>query len=242
MLLRVPVHFADEIVKALFVDLDIGDLFQVYPEWATIRAVPAPMKAGSCSFHNGLTAHGAHAITADRTIGELARDNEFAVDPVIMASLENLELARAGGELPPELRAFRVVGEVEHAGEHLGTLYIDVKAPQRPPAVLRPIGTDRLSQLLHVGGGRGLVQDPPDDDGQLLAGVRHGGRVRGRCDVARVLGEPAQARADVERAALSGQLLASLVQQGFHGHFESPWVLMYADTASSRRSLALRQW
>jgi len=40
---------------------NIGDLFVVYPELANTNAVPAPMKAGSCSFHNGLCAHGAGA-------------------------------------------------------------------------------------------------------------------------------------------------------------------------------------
>jgi len=40
---------------------NIGDLFKVYPQWATFQSVPAPMKAGSCSFHNGLCAHGAGA-------------------------------------------------------------------------------------------------------------------------------------------------------------------------------------
>lgn len=38
---------------------NIGDIFKIYPEWAQIEAVPTPMKAGSCSFHNGLIAHGA---------------------------------------------------------------------------------------------------------------------------------------------------------------------------------------
>jgi phytanoyl-CoA hydroxylase len=38
---------------------NIGDLFKVYPQWRTIKAAPAPMKAGSCSFHNALLAHGA---------------------------------------------------------------------------------------------------------------------------------------------------------------------------------------
>jgi ectoine hydroxylase-related dioxygenase (phytanoyl-CoA dioxygenase family) len=38
---------------------NIGDLFKVYPQWREIKAVPAPMKAGSCSFHNALLAHGA---------------------------------------------------------------------------------------------------------------------------------------------------------------------------------------
>ena len=38
---------------------NISDIFKIYPEWAKLNAIPAPMKAGSCSFHNGLTAHGA---------------------------------------------------------------------------------------------------------------------------------------------------------------------------------------
>lgn len=40
---------------------NLGDLFKVYPAWATMRAVAAPMRAGSCSFHNGLVAHAAGA-------------------------------------------------------------------------------------------------------------------------------------------------------------------------------------
>ncbi len=40
---------------------NIGDLFKHYTEWGKMKAVSAPMKAGSCSFHNGLTAHGALA-------------------------------------------------------------------------------------------------------------------------------------------------------------------------------------
>ena len=38
---------------------NMGDLFKVYPEWRKLKATPVPMKAGSCSFHNGLIAHGA---------------------------------------------------------------------------------------------------------------------------------------------------------------------------------------
>lgn len=38
---------------------NIADIFRVYPQWKEIMAVPAQMKAGSCSFHNGLLAHGA---------------------------------------------------------------------------------------------------------------------------------------------------------------------------------------
>lgn len=40
---------------------NMGDLFRLYPEMAQTDPVPVPMKAGDCSFHNGLTAHGAGA-------------------------------------------------------------------------------------------------------------------------------------------------------------------------------------
>jgi ectoine hydroxylase-related dioxygenase (phytanoyl-CoA dioxygenase family) len=36
-------------------------IFDFYPEFRTSPSTAAPMKAGSCSFHNGLTIHGAHA-------------------------------------------------------------------------------------------------------------------------------------------------------------------------------------
>ena len=48
---------------------NLGDLFKKYPEMAKIDPVAAPMKAGDCSFHNGLTAHGAGAnMTRGRRI------------------------------------------------------------------------------------------------------------------------------------------------------------------------------
>lgn len=37
------------------------DIFKQYPELIKCKSVAAEMKAGSCSFHNGLTIHGAHA-------------------------------------------------------------------------------------------------------------------------------------------------------------------------------------
>ncbi|MDA1192962.1 MAG: phytanoyl-CoA dioxygenase family protein [Candidatus Poribacteria bacterium] len=40
---------------------NMNGLFAVYPEWATIKPFVGSMKAGSCSFHNGLMAHGAGA-------------------------------------------------------------------------------------------------------------------------------------------------------------------------------------
>jgi ectoine hydroxylase-related dioxygenase (phytanoyl-CoA dioxygenase family) len=48
---------------------DLGELFRVYPKMAEIDPVCVPMKAGDCSFHNGLTAHGAGAnMTRKRRI------------------------------------------------------------------------------------------------------------------------------------------------------------------------------
>ena len=38
---------------------NMGDLFRIYPKMAEIDPVAVPMKAGDCSFHNGLAAHGA---------------------------------------------------------------------------------------------------------------------------------------------------------------------------------------
>lgn len=38
---------------------NMNSLFDVYPDWADIEPVPVEMKAGDCSFHNGLTAHAA---------------------------------------------------------------------------------------------------------------------------------------------------------------------------------------
>ena len=43
------------------INKNIGDLFRIYPNLSNLNSVAAPMKAGSCSFHNGLLAHGAGA-------------------------------------------------------------------------------------------------------------------------------------------------------------------------------------
>jgi ectoine hydroxylase-related dioxygenase (phytanoyl-CoA dioxygenase family) len=40
---------------------NMGAIFNFYPQFKGLKSAPAPMKAGSCSFHNGLTVHGAHA-------------------------------------------------------------------------------------------------------------------------------------------------------------------------------------
>lgn len=40
---------------------NMGAIFDFYPQFKSSLSKPAVMKAGSCSFHNGLTIHGAHA-------------------------------------------------------------------------------------------------------------------------------------------------------------------------------------
>ncbi len=40
---------------------NMSDLFKLYPQMAEIDPVAYPMQPGDCSFHNGLTAHGAGA-------------------------------------------------------------------------------------------------------------------------------------------------------------------------------------
>jgi len=40
---------------------NMDGVFDIYPQLRSMRTVAAPMKAGSCSFHNGLTVHGANA-------------------------------------------------------------------------------------------------------------------------------------------------------------------------------------
>jgi ectoine hydroxylase-related dioxygenase (phytanoyl-CoA dioxygenase family) len=40
---------------------NMDSVFQFYPQFVTANSVGVPMKAGSCSFHNGLTIHGAGA-------------------------------------------------------------------------------------------------------------------------------------------------------------------------------------
>lgn len=40
---------------------NMGAIFNFYPQFKASKSAAAPMKAGSCSFHCGLTIHGAHA-------------------------------------------------------------------------------------------------------------------------------------------------------------------------------------
>ena len=40
---------------------NMDGIFEIYPGLINTKPVAAPMRAGSCSFHNGLTIHGANA-------------------------------------------------------------------------------------------------------------------------------------------------------------------------------------
>ena len=45
---------------------DIGSLFDAYPQWREMEAVGVELKAGGCTWHNGLLAHGAGANMTPR--------------------------------------------------------------------------------------------------------------------------------------------------------------------------------
>ncbi|MFN2463165.1 MAG: phytanoyl-CoA dioxygenase family protein [Candidatus Dormibacteria bacterium] len=57
----IPGSHKDEKYANVPIGKDVGGLFREYPEWDNIMPVACPIKAGSCTFHNGLTAHGAGA-------------------------------------------------------------------------------------------------------------------------------------------------------------------------------------
>ncbi|HEX9509775.1 MAG TPA: phytanoyl-CoA dioxygenase family protein [Puia sp.] len=56
-----PGSFLQTSFKNSPIGKNMDRIFEVYPQLAKGTSVAAPMKAGSCSFHNGLTIHGAGA-------------------------------------------------------------------------------------------------------------------------------------------------------------------------------------
>ena len=55
--------------KNVPISQNLSNLFKVYPQMADTDPVPVTMKAGDCSFHSGMTAHGAGAnMTRKRRI------------------------------------------------------------------------------------------------------------------------------------------------------------------------------
>lgn len=57
----IPGSFKETKFESPQIGKNLGDVFNFYPQFMHSKSVPAVMKAGSCSFHNGLTIHGAHA-------------------------------------------------------------------------------------------------------------------------------------------------------------------------------------
>ena len=82
---------------------ELGALFTVYPEFAEREPVACPVPAGGCTFHNGLTAHGAGAnMTPFRrramTAGFMPDGSTFNGRPNIMKP-EQLERLSVGDVL-----------------------------------------------------------------------------------------------------------------------------------------------
>jgi phytanoyl-CoA hydroxylase len=80
----------------------IGALFDVYPEWREVPAVPCPVPAGGALFHNGLTFHGAGA---NMTPGQRrAMTCAYMPDGATFNGQQNV--------LPPDYFSSLTVGEV----------------------------------------------------------------------------------------------------------------------------------
>jgi phytanoyl-CoA hydroxylase len=68
---------------------NMSAVFEFYPQFKTAKSVAAPMKAGSCSFHNGLTIHGANAnmtpgFRRAMTCAYMPDGNKFNGEPNIL--------------------------------------------------------------------------------------------------------------------------------------------------------------
>lgn len=57
----IPGSFKETTFENKGIGKNMDGIFDVYPQFKKVNSVAAKMKAGSCSFHNGLTIHGAGA-------------------------------------------------------------------------------------------------------------------------------------------------------------------------------------
>ena len=57
----IPASFKETSFENKGIGKNMDGIFEAYPQFAQVASVSASMKAGSCSFHNGLTIHGAGA-------------------------------------------------------------------------------------------------------------------------------------------------------------------------------------
>jgi len=98
---------------------DLGALFDVYPQLKDIEPVPAPMKAGSCGFHNGLCAHGAGPNMTPRwrramTCGYMPAGSTFNGSPNILLP-ERLARLKVGDSLDDDVEN-PLVGQAQLEG------------------------------------------------------------------------------------------------------------------------------
>ncbi len=82
---------------------NMDGVFGIYPEFKNARPVAASMKAGSCSFHNGLTIHGANANMTSgfrraMTCAYMPEGNKFNGEPNILPD-EYLHRLKVGDPL-----------------------------------------------------------------------------------------------------------------------------------------------
>jgi len=78
---------------------NMDGIFETYPQLRSWKTKAAPMKAGSCSFHNGLTVHGANANMTNgfrraMTCAYMPEGNTFNGEPNILPDsyLETLKI------------------------------------------------------------------------------------------------------------------------------------------------------
>lgn len=86
---------------------DMAGLFEIYPAMAAIEPVAAPMRAGSCGFHNGLTAHAAGPNMTPRwrramTCGYMPAGSTFNGNPNILHG-ERLARLKVGDSLDDDI-------------------------------------------------------------------------------------------------------------------------------------------
>lgn len=103
----------------------IGALFDVYPEWRDVPAVPCPVPAGGALFHNGLIFHGAGAnMTPGR---RRAMTCAYMPDGSIFNGQRNV--------LPPQYFSSLEVGDVLDNDDQNPLVY-----QARSAAPVRPLG------------------------------------------------------------------------------------------------------
>lgn len=100
---------------------ELGALFEVYPEWREVPAVPCPVPAGGAVLHNGLTFHGAGAnMTPGR---RRAMTCAYMPDGAVFNGQANV--------LPPEYLATLSLGDVLSSERQNPLVYRRQPAAQR---------------------------------------------------------------------------------------------------------------